>query len=165
MAAGLTLREATLDDVEVMARTVRIGFEGYLSFAAPGWEPPSEEEEAQRMRDALARGGAWALLAFDGAEPAGQVALMADVEPGTAYLWQLFVRPEHWGTGLATTLHGAWLAAAVAQGYVDGRLRTPAGQARARGFYERHGWVPDGEPAFDEPLGLDVIAYRRAWLT
>jgi GNAT superfamily N-acetyltransferase len=165
VAAGLTLREATLDDVEVMARTVRIGFEGYRSFAPAGWAPPTEEHDAERTRERLARGDAWALLAFDGAEPAGHVALLADVEPGTAYLWQLFVRPEHWGTSLATTLHGAWLAAAVAQGYVDGRLRTPAGQARARAFYERHGWVPDGDAALDEQLGLDVIAYRRAWLT
>jgi GNAT superfamily N-acetyltransferase len=165
VAAGLTLREATLDDVEVMAHTVRIGFEGYRSFAPPGWEPVSETHDAQRMRETLSRADVWALLAFDGAEPAGHVALSADVEPGTAYLWQLFVRPEHWGTGLATTLHGAWLAAAVAQGYVRGRLRTPAGQARARGFYERHGWVPDGEPAFAEELGMELMVYRRAWLT
>jgi GNAT superfamily N-acetyltransferase len=148
-----------------MARTVAIGFDGYRAFAPPGWEPPDEERDAQLTAERLARPDAWALLAFDGADPAGHVALVADVQPGSAYLWQLFVRPEHWGTGVARTLHGAFLAAAVEQGYARGRLRTPAGQARARAFYERHGWIPDGGPSPDDLLGLEVVDYRRARLT
>ena len=41
------------------------------------------------------------------------------------------------------------------------RLFTPAGHARARRFYEREGWEPRGEPTLEEPLGLELIEYRR----
>ncbi len=35
-----------------------------------------------------------------------------------------------------------------------------AGQARARRFYEREGWVPVSDP-FDDPIpGLTMIEYR-----
>jgi hypothetical protein len=35
-----------------------------------------------------------------------------------------------------------------------------AGQARARRFYEREGWLPAGDP-FDDPTpGLTMIEYR-----
>ena len=40
------------------------------------------------------------------------------------------------------------------------RLYTPAGQARARRFYEREGFAAAGGPQ-DRGLGLPVIEYRR----
>jgi GNAT superfamily N-acetyltransferase len=104
-------------------------------------------------------------VAFDGDEPAGQVGLLADPAPATVYLWQLFVRPLYWGTGLADRLHAAFLAEARARGYQRGRLRTPAGHARARRFYERNGWVTDGVASYEERIGLDLLFYDRATLT
>jgi GNAT superfamily N-acetyltransferase len=73
----------------------------------------------------------------------------------------LFVRPSWWGTGLATRLHRLGLEEALRQGYGTIRLYTPAGQLRARAFYAREGWAPDGPP-FEEPLlGLQLVEYRR----
>jgi predicted GNAT family N-acyltransferase len=40
------------------------------------------------------------------------------------------------------------------------RLFTPEGQARARRFYEREGWVQYGEP-FEAGLGIPLVEYRR----
>lgn len=165
MAPGLTFRPATAADAPLMAETVGIGFDGYRAFAPPGWQPPSFAVETTTIRERLASQGAWALLAFDGDEPAGQVALLADPAPATAYLWQLFVRPAHWGTGLGDRLHEEFLTQARAGGYERGRLRTPLGQARARRFYERNGWVTDGVADYEEGLRLELLVYTRVGLT
>ena len=165
MASGLSFREATTSDAPVMAETVGIGFDGYRAFAPAGWEPPPFSVEVTNLRARLATEEAWALLAYDGDEPAGQVALLPDPAPATAYLWQLFVRPAHWGSGVAHRLHGAFLQEAGARGYEHGRLRTPAGQARARRFYERNGWETDGVAGFEQGLGLDLLVYTRVGLT
>ena len=165
MAPELTFRVATPADAPLMAETVGIGFDGYRSFAPAGWEPPPRAVETARIAERMVRDDAWALLAFDGHAPAGHVALLAEPEPGVAYLWQLFVRPPFWGTGLADRLHADFLAEARARGYERGRLLTPYGQARARRFYERNGWVTDGVATFEEELGLELLAYTRAGLT
>jgi GNAT superfamily N-acetyltransferase len=164
VAPELTFRTATVADAPVLARTVAIGFEGYRDFAPAGWEPPSFALEVTTTRERLVQPDAWALLAFDGDEPAGQVGLLADPAPATAYLWQLFLRPAYWGTGLADRLHDAFLNEARARGYEHGRLRTPAGQARARRFYERNGWVTSGVETYEERIGLDLLFYDRPGL-
>ena len=165
MAAGLTLLEATAADAPEMAETVGLGFDTYRSFAPPGWEPPPFAVEAAAIRSRMLGHDAWALLARDGDTPAGHIALLADPAPGAVYLWQLFIRPAHWGTGLADQLHGEFLDASRTRGYRRGRLRTPFDQGRSRRFYERNGWRTDGVASFEHTLGLDLLVYTRKWLT
>ena len=66
-----------------------------------------------------------------------------------AHLRNLFVGREFWGTGLARTLNAAAVEAARERGYTELRLFTPAGQDRARRFYEREGWAQVGESFHD----------------
>ena len=163
-------RRATLDDVPVLAETVRQGFATYASFSPLGWEPPASEIEAIGIAERLARPDAWCVIAHDGAEVAGHVAFIAGREasghrapiPGLAHLWMLFVREPWWGRGLAARLHAMASAEAGAQGYGAMRLYTPAGQLRARAFYEREGWSTDGAVRFEPMLALDLVEYRRA---
>jgi hypothetical protein len=73
------------------------------------------------------------------------------------------------GTMAATMVEGfesyrAFAPAARERGHAGGRLRTPAGQARARRFYERHGWRLEGPPAQDDEIGFAVAVYRRTGL-
>jgi GNAT superfamily N-acetyltransferase len=91
----------------------------------------------------------------------GTMAHTATDEPGLAHFWMLFVRPSHWGTGLATQLHREAVREAAARGYASMRLFTPAGQTRARRFYEREGWIAAGEPVEDDDFGLPVVEYRQ----
>jgi GNAT superfamily N-acetyltransferase len=155
----VTTRVARPSDAETMARTTALGFATYRSFGASGATPPPLG--ADSVRERLGRRDTWALLAFVAGEPAGHVALFPDWRrEETAYLWQLFVRPAWWGSGLAATLHGAFVEEAVGRGFRTARLNTPAAHARARRFYERNGWVVSGPP--EAWGGLVVAEYRCA---
>jgi GNAT superfamily N-acetyltransferase len=163
-----TLREGGLGDADAIARLNHDSFRGYMTFAPSSWEPPALEAEGSWMRERLGHPDVWCQVAEADGELVGHVAFMpgtmahsASDEPGLAHFWMLFVRPSHWGTGLATELHGAAVREAAARGYSSMRLFAVAGQARARRFYEREGWTTAGEPVQDDDFGLPVVEYRR----
>jgi GNAT superfamily N-acetyltransferase len=81
----------------------------------------------------------------------------AAVSPG--WLNGLYVRPEAWGTGVAAALHERALAA---HGPGTMRLWVLEENRRARRFYERRGWRPDGttRPVPFPPFPVDV-GYSR----
>jgi GNAT superfamily N-acetyltransferase len=158
------LRPATAEDAEAMLDTVGIGFEGYREFAPPGWRPPQRwgPPERARTRARLQAPGTWAMLA----EADGLVAGHAGFFPqpgvrGSAHLWQLFVRPPWWGTGLARELLRRAVDAALTRGCRRMRLYTPRDHARARAFYEREGFSATGWEDYEEPLGLMLVEYAR----
>jgi GNAT superfamily N-acetyltransferase len=72
----------------------------------------------------------------------------------------VFVRERYWGTGVAGELLRLLLESARGEGFTGARLFTPAGQARARRFYEREGWTLSRDWQ-DETLGLPVVEYRK----
>jgi ribosomal protein S18 acetylase RimI-like enzyme len=164
-----TIRPATLADVPALSETVRQGFEGYRAFLPPGWEPPAAEFEEARITERLGLDDTWCQIAFDDAEVTGHVAFLAAREqtderpiiPGLAHLWMLFIREPWWGSGLAPHLLRLAVAEATAQGYAAMRLFTPAGQARARAFYERERFATAGDPRWEPMLGFDLVEYRR----
>jgi GNAT superfamily N-acetyltransferase len=166
---SFAIRPATVADVPVLSATVREGFEGYRAFLPAGWEPPAEEFEEARITERLGLDDTWCRIALDGARPAGHVAFLAAREqtpgrpviPGLAHLWMLFIREPWWGSGLAPHLLALAVAEAGDRGYAAMRLFTPAGQARARAFYEREGFTSDGVARWDPMLAFDLVEYRR----
>lgn len=78
------------------------------------------------------------VLELDGA-PAGSVAV------GYGFLRNLYVLPEHQGTGLGETLHDHALERLRALGYEEAKLWTLEGNHGARRFYEKRGWSLNGE--------------------
>lgn len=155
----VTTRRARPSDAATMARTVALGALTYVAFAPPEWRPWPPPGEVEHLTEQLGRRDTWALLAEIAGEPAAHVALLPDWQPGGAvYLWQLFVRPAWWGTGLAAGLHDAFVAEARERGHTHARLHTPAAHARARRFYERRGWHAGAPPA--SWRGLPVVEYR-----
>jgi GNAT superfamily N-acetyltransferase len=165
-----SIRPVTLEDAPVLAETVREGFEGYRAFAPRGWSPPGADLERARIHERLGLEDAWGVLAHAADRPAGHVAILAAREhtderapiPGLAHLWMLFVREPWWGSGLAAHLLSLAVAEATARGYETMRLFTPAGQARARAFYEREGFATDGIATLEPMIGLELVEYRRA---
>jgi GNAT superfamily N-acetyltransferase len=152
-------------------RLLSDSFEGYRAFAEPNWEPPvpgpDEELATERI---LGDARVWFVVAEDDGGHAGQCGITpahrrrnmsGEPIPGTAHLWQLFVRPDLWGSGLAADLHGRALDAMRSRGYTRARLLTPAGQARARAFYAREGWHEVAGPLPGGEFGLDLMELRR----
>ena len=163
------LRAATPEDAETIAETVSIGFASFRAWAGPAFDPPPPALELEQVREGLSRPSTWAVLALSGGEPAGHVSVTQAREreeprpdiPGLAHLWQLFVRPPWWGSGLAARLNAIAIENATARGFVAIRLFTPAENLRARAFYEREGWSTDGVLMPEPLLGIDLVQYRR----
>ncbi len=171
----IVTRRASVDDVDTMLEHVRAGFESYVDFTPAGWTPPRMPDERERMNDLLGDEHTWGLLALVDGHPAGHVAMGPARErpagggpenwrsrrqiPGMAHLWQLFVLPEWWGSGVSDVLHREFVTEATNRGYETGRLYTPAAHERARRFYERRGWRSLGEQLNPE-LGLALAEYR-----
>jgi RimJ/RimL family protein N-acetyltransferase len=85
-------------------------------------------------------------------------------EDGTGELWMINVHPDAWGTGVADPLLEAAVKGLRTLGYTSAVLWVLEGNARARRFYERHGWVPDGATKQDAFGGapLTEVRYRTA---
>jgi GNAT superfamily N-acetyltransferase len=69
-------------------------------------------------------------VAVDGSHPTGEIR-------------SLYVDPSVCDRGLGTVLLRAAIAALAAAGFTRGTLWVVEGNAPARAFYERRGWVPD----------------------
>ncbi len=67
---------------------------------------------------------------------------LAGTEP--PWLQGLYVLPSAWGTGVAGRLHDEALSAISGAGCTHARLWVLEHNRRARSFYERRGWRPDG---------------------
>lgn len=89
------------------------------------------------------------LLAEEDGRPVG-IAATDD-----CWLHGFYVVPERWGTGVAEALHDAALAPLACK---EVKLWVLEDNRRARRFYEKRGWVPNGEERVVEypPHPLDV---------
>ncbi|MQA95117.1 MAG: GNAT family N-acetyltransferase [Streptosporangiales bacterium] len=98
-------------------------------------------------RAALAKRGVFALLAED---PDGRAAgfCVGGPDRDTPYggeIYALYVRPEHWSSGLGRDLLGRGVAGLRARGHTEASLWVLEGNGRARRFYERAGLTATGE--------------------
>lgn len=66
---------------------------------------------------------------------------------------QVFVGPEGRGTGLAAVLLAEAERQVAAGGYAEAWLAVVAGNARARRFYEKRGWVDEGDLPYEVTAG------------
>jgi GNAT superfamily N-acetyltransferase len=64
--------------------------------------------------------------------------------PGRGELWAINLEPEAWGRGLGAPLLAGAEQALRSRGCSTAHLWVLEGNARARRFYEREGWAPDG---------------------
>ncbi|WP_369359503.1 N-acetyltransferase family protein [Streptomyces sp. cg2] len=138
----------------------------------------SVAEDARRRRERFARRRpeAWELVAERGGEVVGWLAAGpardTDLAPGgalpagappAAEVLALYVTPALLGTGVGRALLTAGTARAGARGFGTLSLWVVRGNARARRFYERAGFAPDGaEEAYD--VGgwrVPEVRYRR----
>jgi GNAT superfamily N-acetyltransferase len=80
-----------------------------------------------------------------------------------AELYALYVHPAWWSTGTGRALMDRVLARTSAAGYPSIALWVLRDNARARRFYERAGFSPDGASNVLDGLGgVTEVRYRRA---
>jgi GNAT superfamily N-acetyltransferase len=156
----VTIEPARPEHADAMLAQTRAAIAGYRAFAPPGWDPAvaSGPDHLDRIRATIANPQAIAVVAHAGDRLVAHMAWRPEDERG--HLLALFVEPAAWGSGIATELHDRAIAGMRERGYCEASLYTPAGNARARRFYEREGWAVHGEPGFSEIFGLDLIEYR-----
>jgi GNAT superfamily N-acetyltransferase len=88
----------------------------------------------------------------------------ADADPGrTGEIGAIYLRPQSIGRGVGRLLMEAAVAGLAELGYADATLWVLDGNARARRFYERAGWAPDGAVLTDDSRGFAIheVRYRR----
>jgi GNAT superfamily N-acetyltransferase len=108
------------------------------------------------------------LVAVSGADIAGFVhygpSRDDDADPGrTGEIGAIYLRPESIGHGVGRLLMERAVAGLTEFGYVDATLWVFDANARARRFYERAGWAPDGAVLTDDSGGFTIheVRYRR----
>lgn len=166
-ADSIRFRRATVADSRALARAVFEALKDYAAFAPSGWTAPSLEEIDEKGHESLADEDVYCVVAEAEGKVVGQItvlpatqALHPNHEPTLGHIGNFFVTRDFWGTGLAEDLHRAALDAARERGFSELRLFVPAGQARARRFYERVSWLPIGNQ-FDDPIsGFTMVEYR-----
>lgn len=104
----------------------------------------------RRWTSALAQVDHRVVVAETGGEVVGfaRTGVTMDARPGEdpppGELRELYIDPDHWGTGAADLLHGRAIADLVSAGFSAAVLWVVDGNERAIRFYRRRGWRADG---------------------
>ncbi|GAB2575831.1 GNAT family N-acetyltransferase [Microlunatus antarcticus] len=113
------------------------------------------DEFVGRWRRALLTGAGHVRVADDGGELVGFSSVLPADGEVPAHLQSLYVRRSHWSTGLGQRLLDAVLGDAPAT------LEVLRDNVRARRFYARNGFVPDGIETEEPRLGAIEIGMVR----
>jgi GNAT superfamily N-acetyltransferase len=130
------------------------------------------DQRAERWRQRLPaarRSRGDVLVAVSGADIVGFVhygpSRDQDADRGrTGEIGAIYVQPESIGQGVGRLLMERAVAGLAGLGYPDATLWVLDGNTRARRFYERAGWTPDGAAKTDQSWGFPIaeVRYRRS---
>jgi GNAT superfamily N-acetyltransferase len=167
------IRPATLDDAEAVAAVHVASWQATYRGVVPDEVLDGAGLPADRLRlwqrllgpDAPAGHAAWV------AEAGGEVVGFADAMPSrdddadgvTGEVPAIYAHPDAWGTGAGRELMAAAVAGLRDAGFRSATLWVLDTNARARRFYERAGFAPDGAAKTDTLAGAPVteVRYRR----
>jgi GNAT superfamily N-acetyltransferase len=159
------MTEADIDAVAaVRVRGWQAAYAGIVP--QPYLDAMSAEEDAARRREYFARsdGRAENLVAVDGTGVIGWAShgpyRGEDARTGNGELYAIYVRPELIGTGAGRALMDAVLERAAGRGFARLRLWVLEKNARARRFYERAGFTPDGVEQDEDYYGTALAEVR-----
>ncbi|MFB6392362.1 GNAT family N-acetyltransferase [Polymorphospora lycopeni] len=153
MDGPISVREATLADldrildVHAKARTAYYRAGGLALEAAPS--PETERDRRTGWTSAIRGPDQRAVCAVADGDFVGIAAmgppLSPEVDAGTAgQLYQIHVRPDSWGRGVGGILHASFVRCLEDAALPAGLLEVWERNTRARAFYARNGWRPDG---------------------
>ncbi len=163
----VVIRSATPDDAAAIARVHVTSWKGAYAGVLPqeyldSLGPESRLEEWTKI---LSEGRGTTIVAEADGRTLGFASWGPsrdeDAEDGDLELYAIYLDPEAWGRGVARDLMRSVLA--DVQAGTPMSLWVPATSDRARHFYRRHGFHPDGIERIDEVGGTPVtqVRYRR----
>ena len=149
------IRRGSVDEVNVLAALhLRTALDAYGHIFPPEAPPPTLAEVTDLWRRMFANGAAVFVAEHDGVV-VGEVIATSD-----GHLSRLYVDPDHWGQGLGAWLHDAAVNHLRSAGCATASLWVLEANDRARRFYERRGWRPNGRrKSTYEPAGIDDVGY------
>ena len=167
---SISIREAVLDDAAELAAahvaSWQAAYRGLLPQAL--LDGLSAERRTASWVRALEEAGCVTHIAVEpNARVAGfiHVGASRDADAGAKVgeLISIYLRPELWNRGVGHQLHAAGMASLAAR-FEQATLWVLEGNARARAFYERQGWQPDGAVKRDTLADAEVteVRYRRS---
>lgn len=174
----IKIRPAGVEDATGIADVHTAASRAAYAGIMPEWylNRPQPESPARRWRNILQaeqqqpplpeppNDGARTLVAHDAV---GRIAGVSMIGPArdealrqAGELWMIYVHPSAWGTGVAVALHDRSLQYLRHWRYDEAILWVASDNARARHFYQRHGWRVDSEPAIDDSRGFVLFEIR-----
>ncbi|MGW7206249.1 N-acetyltransferase family protein [Streptomyces sp. NPDC054837] len=160
--SGPRIREMTLADcdrvAEIRVRGWQSAYRGLMP--QPYLDALSVTEDAERRRERLRRsdGSVLNLVAVQDGELLGWAAhgpyREGEVRTADAELYAIYVDTGRYGTGIGHSLLQESVRRCTAAGHDRMYLWVLKGNARARAFYERAGFWPDGA---EEPFEVDGV--------
>jgi ribosomal protein S18 acetylase RimI-like enzyme len=147
-------RASPADAAEIAAVHVRTWQAAYAHVFA---------EERLAALDVTRRAANWERVLRDGeavfvADDDGRV--VAFVSVGECELYAIYALPEAWGSGAGPGLMRAAVEQLRSDGCAEAVLWVLEDNPRARRFYEREGWEPDGGRKEADFLGVRVAELR-----
>jgi GNAT superfamily N-acetyltransferase len=160
---AVRIRDARLDDAAGFVTAYELAWDATLSEVAGRrlGELASLEQRTTSFEQGVAKASPDARIWV--AERDGAVIGVATCtrKRKTCELGSLYVVPDAWGSGVAQDLMETALDAMLERGAGDAFLWVVESNGRARRFYEREGWLADGESRITE-LGAREVRYRRS---
>lgn len=144
----LSLRPAVEGDLDAIADVHSLARRAYYGDAASAIAVAGADHRDE-WRSVIDDADAELTVALDRTRVVAFIASAWSQDPALAEgrlleLAALYVLPAYWGTGLASRLHLTFLAHLERVRAAAGVLDVWDGNARALGFYAKHGWVSDG---------------------
>jgi len=154
----LTVRVATPEDARDIVRINVLGWRTAYAGIVPDDVLASMDVAAriERYRERIGKPSQFeSLLVLDGAAIVGYTSIgpyrigqhEGVLSRRVGEVVAIYVDPPRWGTGAGRALMDAAVARLAARGFASVRLWVLADNHRARGFYQRVGFVPDGARA------------------
>jgi ribosomal protein S18 acetylase RimI-like enzyme len=148
------IRPATVADVDALVEIHRQARDTYYRGVVPDEEldDPAEHAEMRAAYESrIPEPGRTVMCAEQDGAVVGFAALgppfepVVDADPQTVgQLFGLYVRPSHWDRRIGSRLHEESIRVWRGSGIATARLEVWDRNERARAFYVRRGWQPDG---------------------
>ncbi|MEU5722924.1 GNAT family N-acetyltransferase [Micromonospora sp. NPDC047738] len=169
MNGSLLVREATLADLDVVVAVhsqARAAYYGAGGIALDVIRDPAvEQQQRSGWTTSLQSSEKRVLCAVTDDQVVGTAAmgppLSSDVDArAVGQLYQIHVVPNRWRSGIGSALHSAFVIFLADASLRTGLLEVWERNTRARAFYAKHGWKPDGQRRAGGPDNSDYLYFR-----